>query len=269
VTELERDLKRLGRDVEYPATPSLAAAVGRRLEGSRQPPAPDGRRDRRWRQPTLRAGLLAAALLLLLAASVTAAVPAAREAVLEFLGLRGATVERVPALPAGLHARPGLDLGRSVGLPGTRRRLGFRPLLPSDLGAPAAVFVNADPPGGELTLAYAPRPDLPRSRLTGVGLLVSEIRGGFGPGFYGKFAPPETEIERLRIDGHGAIWVQGLHGFQKRLHGFLYKDARHTFRTARARLAANTLLLQRGPVMVRVEGRIDLAKAEAIARSLR
>jgi hypothetical protein len=135
-------------------------------------------------------------------------------------------------------------------------------VLPASLGDPNGVYVavHLPPPGGELSLTYAPRPGLPQSRYTGVGLLLNEIDGTFAPGFFGKLAPRGVRIQRLRVDGHEAIWVRGL-------HEFFYKD--YSYRQARTRLAANTLLVQHGPVMVRIEGKFGLVTAKAIARSLR
>jgi hypothetical protein len=65
------------------------------------------------------------------------------------------------------------------------------------------------------------------------------------------------------VDGHDAIWVEGL-------HRFFFRDATtHTYRIGRTRLAGNTLLIQRGPVMVRIESKFGLERAIAIAGSLR
>jgi hypothetical protein len=65
--------------------------------------------------------------------------------------------------------------------------------VPAGFGQPDRVFIDSDdPPGGELSLTYAPGPGMPRSRLTGVGLLVNEINGNIAPGFIGKFVPPAT-----------------------------------------------------------------------------
>jgi hypothetical protein len=258
--ELERKLEQLGAELEYPPTPPLTAAVGRRLQIG-----PRASARRRWRPLTARAALLATALLLLLAGGVVAAVPAARHAVLDLVGLRGATVERVPELPAGARIRLGAVLGWPTSLEGALPGLSFGPLLPEDLGEPNGVFGPAAdaPPGGEISFTYPPRPGLPRSRYTGVGLLINEIDGSFAPGFFYKMAPRGVPIERLRVDGDEAVWVEGL-------HEFFYKDgATHTFYRGRARLAGNTLLVQVGSVMVRIEGELDLPRAMAMARSLR
>lgn len=260
MVDLEQTLRQLAREVEYPPTPPLAQTATQALKEE------DGGATRRrrtaWRPLTARAALLAVALLLLLAGGVVAAVPAARHALLDLFGLRGATVERVDTLPAGVQARPGLGLGKPVTLAAARYSLAFDPVLPRNLGEPNGVFVVIDrpPPGGELSLTYAPRPGLPQSKFTGVGLLLNEIDGTIAPGFFGKLTPRGVRIQHLRVDGHEAIWVQGL-------HEFFYKD--YSYRIARTRLAANTLLVQHGPVMVRIEGKFALAKARAIAQSLR
>ena len=107
-----------------------------------------------------------------------------------------------------------------------------------------------------------PRRGLPRSRLTGVGLLVNELNGHFAPAFHGKLLPPGARIERFGIDGNYAIWIEGL-------HVFFFKAADHIFHLGRSRLAANALLVQRGEVIVRLEGKFDKTTAIGIARSLR
>jgi hypothetical protein len=255
MSELERQLRALGTAVELPPVPPLAASVATRLETERR-----RRPAVAWRPLSRRTALLAAALVLLLAGTVVAAVPGARDAVLEFVGLRGGAVERVRTLPAGTEARPGLGLGRSfTSVEAAAPVLAFEPLLPAG-DEPDGVFVAHPPPGGQLSLTYPPGPGLPRSRYTGVGLLVNEVRGDFAPGFYGKMAPRGVRIERLEIAGRPAIWVEGLHRFQyfDRDHGY--------FRIERARLAANTLLYQHGRVLVRIEGELSLEEATAVAR---
>jgi hypothetical protein len=114
MTELERALVLLGRDLAVPATPELATAVRRRLA-----------RRRRW---PLAAVLAAAAV----AVAVAFAVPGSRAAILRFFHLRGAEVtivERLPRLPATA------DLGVPIGLGAAD----FRLLLP-DGREPAAVY---------------------------------------------------------------------------------------------------------------------------------
>jgi hypothetical protein len=267
MTELDRELQRLAAEVAYPRTPELSGAVGDRL---REGGAGRGR-ALPWRPRTTRVAVIACALFLLLVGGVVAAVPAARHTLLDLVGLRGATVERVPALPEAIEARLGEVVGEPMTLKAVEDSLAFEPLLPTRLGEPNGVFGAGDeaPPGGELSLTYAPRPGIPQSRYTGVGVLVNEIDGAFAPGFYGKFVSPRSRVLRLRVDDHPAVWLAGLHAFYRRLHGYPYQDSQPIYRIARVRLAANTLLVQRGPVLVRIEGELGLGQATDIARSLR
>jgi hypothetical protein len=256
MADLDSRLRDLGAGVDFPATPPIATQVSRDLmEGS-------GPRRRAHRAPPLRVALAVTAALLLLAAVATAAVPSARHAVLDFLGLPGATVQRISRLPENARAKQDRRLGRSMSLTAAKRSLSFSPLLPTGIGQPSGVFVRSGVPGGALTLTYAPTPGLPPSRFTGVGLLIDELDGHFAPGFIGKFVPPGAKIERFGIEGNYAIWIEGL-------HLFTFKAADHTFHRGRSRLASNCLLVQRGDVMVRIEAHLDKATATGIARSLR
>jgi hypothetical protein len=256
VTELERSLVQLGRELDYPETPDLVAGVRARLRAPRR---------RRWGllppAGLRRALALALVALLVLAGGVFAAVPSVRDAVLEFFGLQGATVERREQLPAAPEPRP-LQLGEPMTLEDASQALGFTPLVPADPGQPDSVFVRRDIPGGELSLAYRPRPGLPEAASTGLGLLVSEFRGDLVPEYVGKLAPETTRIERLRLGGERAIWIEGTP------HLFFYRrpDGLDTQRDLR--LAANVLLLERGDVLVRLEGGFGRERALEIARSL-
>src|SRR5436190_6674221 len=85
MTELERALVALGRELDIPAEPDLRSRVGERIE----------RRPRRRRVAVL-------ALALLVALGIALAVPPARSAILRFFHIGSVTIERVETLP---HAR--------------------------------------------------------------------------------------------------------------------------------------------------------------------
>ncbi|OJU81964.1 MAG: hypothetical protein BGO11_05765 [Solirubrobacterales bacterium 70-9] len=282
--EMERRLAEIGRDLDFPVTPTLTGRVGAELRGmsptveagTGEDPArrdPDSsvrsRSSVRGRSigepravPRLRLLLLVVLAALLLAAGAIAAVPSARHAVLEFLGLRGETIERVPSLPENVRAKPGWHLGSPTTLAAARHGLIFDPLVPRGLEDPNGVFLDSSVLGGALNLTYPPQPGLPRSRLTGVGLLIDQLSGQAAPGFYGKMVPRGARFERFRFRGQFAAWVEGL-------HVFTYKPSTdHTFHLDHARLAANALIVQRGDVMIRLEARFDKPTALAIARSL-
>ena len=258
--ELERMLHALGGELDYPPTPDLAAGVAARLAA----PEPPVRR-----QPRLlpaagfrRALALALIALLVLAGAVAAAVPSARDAVLEFFGLQGATVERRATLPEAPDLRP-LDLGRRVEPGEAARELGFAPLTPAALGAPDAAYVRRGVPGGELSLAYRARPGLPEASTTRLGLLVSEFRGDLAPEYAGKVGGEATSVEALEVEGRRALWIEGAP------HFFFYRPPDRAFAEHELRLAANVLLLERGPLLIRLEGAFDRGRALALARSLR
>jgi hypothetical protein len=270
--ELERMLEQLREEVDWPRTPDLAGSVMARIAEEREAEAEGGRpaargpapvAQRRRAFPLARRSLaLAFAILLLLAGAAFAALPGVRDAVRDFLGLQGATVERREQLPQAPPRRP-LDLGARTTLPAVTNRLAFVPLLPAELGDPDAVYVRRTTPGGELSLAYRPRAGLPRASGTQLGLLVSEFRGDLAPEYVGKIAGQATTIERLHLDGDRAIWVAGAP------HFFFYRSPGGRFLESELRLANNVLLLERGNVLVRLEGAFGRERALAIARSLR
>jgi hypothetical protein len=257
--ELERMLSRLGEELAWPETPDFAATVTSRLaEPARRPERP----ARRGLVGLRRTLALAAAALLLLAGTVFAAAPGVRDAVLDFLGLQGATVERREQLPTPPPERP-LDLGTRMTLDEATERLGFTPLVPQALGDPDGVYVREGLPGGELSLAYRAGAGLPRARSTRLGALVGEFRGDLSPEYIGKLLGPDSTVEQLTVDGDRAIWVEGAP------HFLLYRDPDGAIVESSMRIAQNALLLERGALLVRLEGAFDRERALAIARSLR
>jgi hypothetical protein len=261
--DLEQTLRQIGRELEWPETPDLAASVLPRLE---VPPSP---RPRRVRLAGLlpprglrRALVLALVSLLVLSGAVFAAVPSVRDAVLEFIGLQGATVERREDLPPAPPIEP-LDLGSRTTLEAADERLAFDPLVPADPGDPDGVYVSDRARGGELSLTYRPSDDLPRARTTGLGLLVTQIRGDLTPEFFGKLAGPGASLEELTVGGEPAAWIEGAE------HFFFYRRPDGRIVEDELRLAQNVLLMQRGPLLIRLEGAFDRDRGLEIAASLR
>lgn len=253
MNDLERQLTQLGRELDWPSTPDLTRSLQDRLA-----PAPRVRR-----RPVLfrRSFAIAIAAVLILAGGVFAAVPSVRHSVLEFFGLRGATVERREHLPPAPRSRPPA-VGKRTTLAHAREVLGFEPLVPAAAGTPDAVFVDGSVPGGRLSLEYRARSDLPEAKSTKLGLLVDEFRGDLNPEYAGKMAGQATRIESFTLDGERAIWVAGAP------HFFFYRSPRNPFEERRLRLAQNVLLLEHGRLLVRLEGAFDRARAIELARSL-
>lgn len=249
MTRLERDLRALGPELDWPATPDLAAAVAAQLDDR----APARRGRPRWRLA------LIVALLVLVPAGVVMAVPDTREAVLDWLGVRSVEVRRAAALPAlgpavGLEPNSGLDEARSLAP--------YPVLVPDALGAPDAVNVSRGRGGIVVSLLYGPRPGLPAAPGTGVGLLVSFLDGGTNEVLVSKLVAGATRVRRLRVAGAPALSLEGAP------HLVLFLDSEGV-REERLRLSANALLLERGGALVRLEAALPARDLLAIAESLR
>ena len=202
--ELERMLSRLGEELDWPRDAGPGGArdgAGCDEPGPRAAPRASPACSRR---AGLRRSLaLAAVALLLLAGTVFAAVPGVRDAVLDFLGLQGATVERRETLPTPPPERP-LDLGTRTTLAdaaatGSR----FAPLVPAGPRASPTASTCARGAAGRRAVARLPRaPAACRARAArGSALLVSEFRGDLSPDYLGKVVGQGTTVERLRVDG--------------------------------------------------------------------
>jgi hypothetical protein len=256
--DLERELRELR--VEWPATPDVAVAVRARIElaPDASPARPPRVRHRAWLRPVVAAVVAALAL--------TAAIEPARSAVLEFLGLKGARIERkAPVATPAPSPRSGigddLGLGERVTLAEALRRAPFA-VPPRDpaLGTPdAAFFGDAGPAGTAVSYVYRVRPGIRRSDQTGAALLVTEILGASNSEFVGKAAGADTRIER--VPG-GYFLTGGPHGV-----AFAGPSGEPVIEQEQ-RLAGNTLLLERGGLLVRVEGQIGKARALEIAGSV-
>ncbi|MGH2936469.1 MAG: hypothetical protein ACRDL2_18415 [Gaiellaceae bacterium] len=196
--DLERELRAF--EVAWPETPAF------RFEA-----------PRRRRRPVA---------VVVLAAVVIAgvmAVPQSRGAVLRFLHLRGAVIERVDTLPAAQERPLAAGLGEVV----TPARVPW-------VFVPHAVPVLHRTPEGIVSFLLS---------LHGQTVLVSEVRGSSI--LLKKLAAGATRVEPVP---HG-VWLSGAP------HVFYFPGAP-------PRLAGNVLLVERGGILVRVEGP-GLTKAAA------
>jgi hypothetical protein len=245
MSELELALLDLGRHVEFPPTPDLAPGVRTRLAAG---PAPAFGLVRR------RVLVLALAVLVVALAAVLA-VPQTRAAILEFFHLRGVTIERVGELPTvpERQSGPGLVLGKKVSLEEARDAVGFEVLVPEALGEPDDVYVQTTfPPGGMISMVYGSR-EHPRALFTEFRATVREV-------IFKKVAV-ETTIERVAVNGGVGFWIGGAHLFS-------YFDANGTYQQEPIRLAGKTLVWERGPLTLRLEGELSKIEAMRIARSV-
>lgn len=235
---LEERLTALGTLVEYPATPDLRGAVGRRL---RLGMPPEGHARGRLGVP--RVAVIATLVLTLAAATAVAASPSLRAAILELVGVR---VERVPELPpAPTDARP--TLGEQTTLAAAQRRAGFELLRPRHL-PPEKVYVRELDGSPLVTIAYGDE-----------RLLLSQFRARVDPAFFKKLVA-DTRVEEVRVDGEPGFRLSGgAHVIHYRSEGG----------TVEERLAGDVLLWQRGGVTLRLEGELPRGRALALARSVR
>jgi hypothetical protein len=267
MAELERQLLALGRELDYPPESDMAAAVRERLATEPRgiggdSPIDSARRGqgatRRKSRRALRMIAIACLVLLALAATALAVSPAARDALRDLFDIGGVTIETTTA-PAPEPERRSTDLGERTTLGAARARLGFRPLVPAALGQPDATF--ADPAVPALALVYRPGPRLPTTPTTGVGLLVTELPGRIAGEYLHKVAVQATTVERLRVGGRRAAWIAGApHFFFFGRGASLPEDP--------LEVAQNVLLIDRGGLLVRLEGALDRSAAVRLARSL-
>ena len=243
--DLERELRDLGSALAFPPTPDLAPTVGRRLAAT---PAP---RAFAWR----RAAVVAFAVLAVAVGAVMA-VPQARTAILEWLGLRGVTIERVPTPPAA-PARPlDADLGEGVTLAEARARVPFPVVVPRSPvpGDADDVYVARRAGSPAVTLVW-------RDERGEAVLLLTQFRASLDEDYIRKVVGPDTRIERVRAGTAGAFWVTGAP------HEVAYARPDGQFVVDTVRLAGDVLLWQRGDVTLRLEGAPSRAEARRVARS--
>jgi hypothetical protein len=221
--ELDVALRELGSQVEFPPTPDIASAIRGRLER---------------RRPWSRRPLAIALAVLIVAIGAVFAVPPARTAILDWLGLRHVSIVRVDKLPP-TEPIVRLDLGRETSL----ARAPLWALVPDD--KPDRVFVD----DGTVHMLWGD-PQKPR-------LLLSEFRGD---PYIEKVVEGDTEVEPVRVNGRAGAWLE-------QPHVVMFKDPRGRFRDDPPRLAGKTLLWEHGEVTLRLEGDLTKEQALRIARS--
>jgi hypothetical protein len=253
--ELERALRELGARYPYPPTPNLAVAVRRRIVAR---PAGPTRRLALWRDPRRLA--LAAAVVLVLAGAAALVNPATRDAIAHFFHVRGVIVSRVSPLPSLSPVTP-LNLGRRTTMADAQSTVSFTIGVPTVLGAADAVYVDNEVPGGEVALAYTPRPGFPLVKQTGLGVLITEFRGDLIPGFLSKEVGPSTTLEETSVKGDPGWWIAG----EPHL---VFVKVGGTDQQVSLRMAANTLIWEHAGVTYRIESSLSKADAFRIAASL-
>jgi hypothetical protein len=287
VAELEQQLTALGAELDWPATPDLAARTYLPARRSHQVTSPQAGKypakpgdgeiqagiargrwggasgtylERRW-------ALAAVAVVIALAALV--AYQPSRDAIANWLNVH-TSIQRVHVLATPSPQPPGplgerLGLGGRTTLTAARKQVTWHIGIPASLGQPDEVYLQppADAPAqGEVTLVYATRPGIAVAGQTGVSVLITEARGAVNKNFFGKMLGPGTTLEEVSVAGHQGYWIAGAPNV------FFFTDANGNFRNETMRLATNTLILDDGGTVVRIEGNLTKAQALQIAASL-
>jgi hypothetical protein len=175
MTELERALTQLGRELEFPREPDLRGAVRSRIE------------RRRWARP-----LVGAVALLLVAFGIAMAVPQARSAILDFFHIGAVTIERVETLPPAEQRPLAAGLGPALTRAEAEERSGV-PLVLEDV-RPARFYARTG-----LIAALL--------RYRGKPVLLAELSGD-QTGITKKLSPPDTNVEPAEIGAFG-LWLTG------------------------------------------------------------
>ena len=237
---LETDLRELGRHLDVPPAPDLAAVVRAAIAHD---PAPVGRRiplRRRLLQLPRPAQAAAAALLLFgISLGVSPDVRAATADVLRFAGIE--LRDEPSPVPISSIAAP-LPGQVHVSLPEARAAVTFEVIVPSALGEPDGVTV-AD--ARVVSLLY----EASGSRQA---ILIDQFAGSISPTFRKYVA---GDGEPVQIGEQTGIWIDAP-------HPLLYVDRAGDPREEAARMAARTLIWQVDGTVFRLEG--DLTRGQAI-----
>jgi hypothetical protein len=218
MTELERALVQLGRELDLPAEPDLRSRVRERIE----------------RRPRYRRALVPALALLLVALGIAMAVPDARSAILRFFHIGSVTIERVETLPPARERPFTAGLGPALSLREAEARSGVSLVLngprPQRFYAQSGLLATL--------LHYRRRP-----------VLLAELQGD-QTGIVKKLAGPGTRVEPAPIGSFG-LWLEG------GPHVLIWAAGSGEVRQIEPRLAGNVLIWAEGTRTFRLEGALD------------
>ena len=259
---LERELRGLARAIDYPPAADLTRGVRSAIETGR---APKRRLLHGWTPELGRHLALAGAAAVVLAVAVLSFSPTAREAVADLLGLRGVEIRVTESPPPSASPPAGplsgyMDVGERVTLAEAREAVGYEIRLPTDqLGPPDEVYLS-EGPEDRVTSFFRSGPGLPRIYETGTGAMLTQFIGALDRNTIGKLATEDTTIERVEVNGHRGLWVEGDHLF------FLYRSE-GTVIEETIRMSDSALLWQEGEVTLRLESGLSREAAIRLAES--
>jgi hypothetical protein len=166
-------------------------------------------------------------------------------AVLDWFGFAGVLVREDPgrrpsSAPAPPAARPELSIAEA------RRRVAFDPVILAALGTPQGVEVSAD--RRVLSMTWAREPE--------GTVRLDQFNGRLDY----RFAKTAPGVQFTSVGGDFAIWFD-------QPHEVVVLSPDGSTRAETARLAGHTLIWERGPVTLRLEGDLDLRRAVELAET--
>jgi hypothetical protein len=218
MTELERALVALGRELDLPPEPDLGSRVRERIE----------------RRAPFRGRALVLALALLAAFGIALAVPPARSAILRFFDIGAVTIERVGTLPSARERPLAAGLGPALSLHDAEVRSG----VPLVLNGPRRGPFYARRGLIAALLQYRGKP-----------VLLAELQGD-QMGITKKLAGSATRVEPAPIGSFG-IWLEG------GKHVLIWEVTQGNFQQIEPRLAGNVLIWTEGHRTFRLEGGLN------------
>jgi hypothetical protein len=254
MVDLEKQLQDLATVIDWPDH-DVASQVGRRLRTQEATSVRRMARHRHWQ---------AAAAVAVIVAVAAASIPGSRAAIGSWLGVSGERIELSSTPPTTITTHAGLELGPDVALGDVRAQVGFNMPVPrvSGFDHPDEVHVARPPAGGEATLLYRARADLPAVDSTGVGMLISAFRADIDSGLFTKTVGPGSRLEVVTVQGGTGYWIEGAP------HEFLYHDASGNAVPERVRLAGNVLLWEVKGITVRIESALPRDDVIHIANAM-
>jgi hypothetical protein len=239
MTELERALLTVGRNLEVPAAPDLTGAVRARLA--------EGRR------PSLfsRRALVVTLAVLAVAVGAVLAVPQARSTIKDWLGIGNVTIRYVEELPPVEQATDDLGLGEQMSLEEARERAGFRVRVPTvdGLDDPPKVYYNESSSQVAFLYGSEEKPKLLITQADARGAIEKIVNLNV------------TERELVVVEpGYAGIWLYG------EKHAIFYPSTEHE---EPFRLVGNALVYEIDGVTIRIEAELSKDEALRIARSMR
>lgn len=248
--ELGRALATAAHDLDWPSSPDLAARVSATLlDQQRHPSLARPRLSLPRRRRTVL--LLVAGLVLLAGAAVAAKV---------VIDLGALTIDTIPGRPTALPTvvASGPTFGHRATLEEAEREAGFPAQVPTALGDPEAVWVDASGDGARIVLAWTANDAIPPIDGLPWGAILYGFRGEMEQASKSVFMDGNT-FQEAQVGGTDAIWITGPHELD-----LVTEDGSY----ARYLVTGNVLVWESDGIVLRLETSLDRAAAVRLAETV-